>query len=156
VRKSIEELSPVILWTNVRLALENMANDDFKLIGQLLEEFGSDLVGICYDCGHGNIRKGEGLDHLERFKDRLIAVHIHDNDGTADHHWVPFTGTVDFPRLARIIAASSYTGCISLESNINSLPEVKKATFVKDAFEAATRLAQMVEDEKESLSKQEA
>ena len=144
VRRTIDELSPVILRTGVRLAVENMPEDDFRLIGQMLDEYGPDITGICYDCGHGNIGSRAGLDHLERRKDRLIALHLHDNDGTGDQHLVPFTGTVDFGRLARIIASSSYRGCVSMESNVNRVPEGAKASFVADCYVAGTKLASMV------------
>jgi len=113
-------------------------------LDKLLTEYGPDVIGICYDCGHGNIGLGRGLDHMEALKARLAAVHLHDNDGVGDKHWVPFTGTVDAPRLTRLLATSGYRGCISLESNINNIPEANRGTFVADAFQAATRLTKMV------------
>lgn len=145
-RRSIDALLPTIRQLGIRLAFENMGSDDFRFLRKLLAEYGPDTVGICYDCGHGNIRERLGLDHLETVKDRLIAVHIHDNDGTKDHHWVPFTGNVDFPRLADILARSSYKGCISMESNVKSTAEPARPTFVADAYRAGLRLAAMVAD----------
>lgn len=144
VRRSIDALLPTIRALGVRLAFENMPGDDFRLLGQLLGEYPPEVAGLCYDCGHGNMGDALGLAHLEVRKNRLIAIHLHDNDGSADQHWVPFTGTVAYPRLARILATSSYQGCISMESNVNRVEEPAKATFVSDAYEAGRRLAEMV------------
>lgn len=144
LRRSLDALAPSIRNLGVRLALENMANDDFRLLRKMLAEYGDDVVGICYDCGHGNIGQCQGLNNLEQVKDRLIALHLHDNEGTQDKHWVPFTGSVDFPRLCAIIAASSYRGCISMESMTRNVADEAKATFLPDAFRAGMRLNQMV------------
>ncbi|KKN76715.1 hypothetical protein LCGC14_0366860, partial [marine sediment metagenome] len=37
------------------------------------------------------------------------------NDGSGDQHNLPFSGTVDWPRLVRTIAESSYVKPLSLE-----------------------------------------
>jgi len=142
--RSLDELLPTIRQTGVRLAIENMASDDFRFLNQLLARYAPEDVGICYDCGHGNMAGGRGLDYLEPVKDRLIAVHLHDNDGTGDQHHVPFTGTVDWPRLACILAASSYRGCISMESNVWHVPEPDRPRFLTDALAAGERLTALV------------
>lgn len=144
LRRSLDALVPTIRRLGVRIAMENMPNDDFRLLRKLLADYGPEIVGICYDCGHGNMDQRRGLDHLETVKDRLIAMHLHDNDGTRDQHLVPFTGTVDFPRLAAILASSSYRGCISMESSLKNLPDPAKPTFLADAYAAGGKLTSMV------------
>ena len=36
-----------------------------------------------------------------RFKDRIFAVHLHDNDKNEDLHLLPFDGTIDWKRIVR-------------------------------------------------------
>jgi sugar phosphate isomerase/epimerase len=144
LRRSLDALAAVTRECGVPLALENMVHDNFCFLRKLLAEYGPDVVGICYDCGHGNIGARRGLEYMESIKSRLLAVHLHDNDGAGDKHWVPFTGTVDASRLARMLATSGYHRCISLESSVSNIPEANKGTFVADAFRAAARLAAMV------------
>ena len=108
------------------------------------ERFSADYVGLCYDSGHGNL-EARGLDDLERHKDRLISLHLHDNDGSSDQHKLPFTGTVDWKRLSGIIAASSYPKCMSFETTMRNMGTEDEAEFLAAAFEAGTRLADMVE-----------
>lgn len=144
LRRSMDALVPTVRRLGVRLAVENMPNEDFRLLRKLLAAYGPEVLGICYDCGHGNIDQRRGLDHLETVKDRLVAMHLHDNDGTGDRHWVPFTGTVDFARLSGILARSGYRGCISMESSLKNVADFAKPTFLSDAYRAGKRLTEMV------------
>jgi sugar phosphate isomerase/epimerase len=144
LRCSLDAMIPEMRQLGVRVAFENMPDDDFWMIRRLLKEYGDDIAGLCYDCGHGNMGEARGLAYLEEFKDRLLVMHLHDNDGTRDQHMVPFTGTVDFPTLTGIVARSAYQGCITLESNVGNVAEAARPTFVDDAFRAARRLNDMV------------
>ena len=145
VRRSLDTLAPYARARGVRIALENMAVDNFDVIGQLFSEYSADFLGLCYDAGHGNI-SGRGLDRLEQFKDRLISVHLHDNDSTGDQHNLLFSGTVDWDRLARIMAASSYKKCVSMELSIGRSGIVDEALFLQRAFDTGAKFAAMIAD----------
>jgi sugar phosphate isomerase/epimerase len=57
----------------------------------------------------------------------------------------PFEGTVDWPRLARILAESAYRKPVSMESNTRSYPEgVDEAAYLRKAFDAGTQLTEMI------------
>lgn len=146
VRRSLDALRPVAAQCGVRIALENMPGDDFAQHRQLFAEYGPEYLGLCYDSGHGNLGDRHGLEHLEALRDRLISVHLHDNDGAADQHLLPFAGSVEWPRLARLLARSAYAGCVSLESTWHQTPADARAHFLADAYRAATLLAGMVDD----------
>lgn len=146
VRRSLDELEAFARERNVRIAIEN---GTFARIHELLADYSPEFVGLCYDCGHGNfIEGGNGLDHLERAKNRLIAVHLHDNDGKKDQHKPFFTGTVDWPRLARIMAASSYNKCLSTESNMSHSDIKDEAAYLAFCLEGGMRLHAMIGKEK--------
>ncbi len=138
--RSLDELEPFARQHGVRIALEN---GSFDAIGYWLAHYEPDFLGLCYDCGHGNLTP-DGLDRLDAVKDRLISVHLHDNDGTSDQHNLIFTGTVDWERLARILAQSAYGGPISSESNMGCSVITDEVLFLAKAFEAGTRLTEMV------------
>ncbi len=144
VRRTLDEVIPTAKSLGVRIAVENMESDDFGMLTTLLDEYGADALGLCYDSGHGNI-DGRGLDNLERVKDRLIALHLHDNDGKDDQHKIPFTGTVDWERLARIIAESPCDKCINLEVMIQNSGLKDEAEFLRQAHAAGVKLTEMVE-----------
>jgi sugar phosphate isomerase/epimerase len=150
LRRSLDESEPLARRLSIKIALENMENDDFEDLGRLLSAYGPEFLGLCYDSGHGNIGTS-GLDNLERLGDRLVSVHIHDNDGTEDQHGLPFSGTIDWRRLAKIIAASSYQGCASLECNMRG-ESIKEPVYLRQAYQAGKAVAELIERERESQS----
>lgn len=145
IRKSLDDIEPFARRHSVIVALENMAGDDFEMLGTLLAEYDPDFLGLCYDSGHANMG-GVGLDGLEPLKDRLTAVHLHDNDGMNDQHKIPFTGTVDWNRLTRIIHCSAYRECINLEVVIRATGIQDEAEFLRQSYNAGEKLAQMLDN----------
>ena len=148
LRASIDALLPDLATCGVRLAFENMIRDNFPLIASLLREYGPDQIGLCYDSGHGNLNP-DALDCLDALKDRLIAVHLHDNNGQSDQHLPPFHGTLDWSVLARIIAASNYAKPLSFETAIRETGLQDEDEFLAMAHTQATALREMVDQEKE-------
>ena len=150
--RSMDVVVPYARERGVRIALEN---GSFDAIEWMLNNYPPDVVGLCYDSGHGNI-DGDGLDRLEKVKDRLYCVHLDDNLGgkdyaTCDLHNPLFSGTVDWPRLASIMARSSYTKCVSMEINMPRSGIEDEKDFLKVAFETGTRFADMIEAERKAL-----
>jgi sugar phosphate isomerase/epimerase len=152
LRRSLDACLPYARERGLRIAVEN-GEDNWGTIRGLLGAYGPDVLGLCYDCGHGNLVRpgipaGSALDSLDAVKDRLLVLHLHDNDGVKDLHRVPFTGTVDWPRLCRLIAASGYKKCISMESNVHQEPDKDQRGFMSRAHAAGSRITAMVESER--------
>jgi sugar phosphate isomerase/epimerase len=143
LRRSLDELEPVARNCGVRIALENGV---FDAIDSWLTNYTPDFLGLCYDSGHGNL-VADGLDRLDQLKDRLLVVHLHDNDGTSDQHNLMFSGTVDWPRLACILAQSAYGKPISSESNMGRSGIADETEFLAKAYEAGIRLDEMIQKE---------
>ncbi len=107
-RRSLDELMPVLEKYQVKLAQENLMYDTLEYLDILLDEYPAELFGLAYDSGHGNLVEtgGRGLDWLEERKERLLALHLHDNDTVDDWHNPPFCGNVDWKRLICIVKSS--------------------------------------------------
>lgn len=144
-QKSLGEIEPYARERGVRIALENLLDDNDATIEQVLARYSSDYIGVCYDSGHGNYIGG-GLDFLARVKDRLISIHLHDNDGSGDQHRLLFSATVDWARLAQLIAESAYTKCVSMEVSIHNTGIKDERAFLQQAFETGTTFARMVKN----------
>jgi len=142
LRKSLDELEPYARKLGVRIAIEN---GDWPIIQDILVAYPPDYIGLCYDSGHGNL-DGIGLDKLRLLKDRLISIHLHDNNGATDQHRLPLTGTVDWTRLVTILGSSAYKKCISMESNMGHEDITDEAEFLAKAFAAGSRLTAMLAD----------
>lgn len=144
--KSLDQLKYFCKINNVRIAVEN---NEPEVIQKVINNYSPDYIGICYDSGHGNIGKlginNTMLKWLDKNKNRLIALHLHDNNGKFDQHRIPFTGTVNWEMLTKIIAESSYKKCISLEANMRNVKfKGTETEYLKAAFKAAKKLSDMV------------
>jgi len=142
--RSLDAIEPFARKHGVRIAIENGI---FPQLRKVLERYPPDYVGLCYDSGHGNVSK-DGLDEVEALKDRLISMHLHDNDGTGDQHKLLFTGTVDWPRLARTVATSAYGKCVSMEVSMKNSGIEDEEPFLAKAFDGGTAFAAMVAEAK--------
>ena len=154
--RSLEELFPYCEKYNCPIAVENHASDTFEAINRLMKKYDTKWLGITYDSGHGNIREGRGLELLEPVKDRLMALHLNDNDHSGDLHQPAFYGNVDWQKVAELIDASGYQReMLSFELSMRYTPfmnqdlhivdqtlEAQKA-FLKDAYERGCKVARM-------------
>ncbi len=158
IRRSLDDLAPFAQERGVRLALENLprlrsdhsdpptAQDveyNFATLTRLFQEYSPDYVGMCFDSGHAHIGQDQ-LDQVAALADRIIALHLHDNDGTDDHHRIPFTGAIDWERVAEIVARSPYDKPISQEVMFPHPDMPDEETFLREALETGKRLAAMV------------
>lgn len=158
MRRSLDELQPLAIELGVRIAIENLidfagvksgavsaedAIDNFDLIETLFSEYPPEYLGLCYDSGHAHL----GYDRMERLdavKDRLCVLHLHDNDGTSDAHRLPFQDTIDWSRLAGLIAASPYDKPLSFEVTIHKTGIESQEAFLRQAIASGEQFAQMV------------
>lgn len=141
--RSLDALRPIAAERGVRIALENERN--FDRIERVLAACEPEFVGLCYDCGHGTMFAGHGLDRLERNAGRVIAVHLHDNDGKSDLHKPPLSGVTDWRRLAGLLAGSSYRKWVSLEVGIGNSGIGDERAFLAEVYRVGTQLTGMIE-----------
>lgn len=99
---------------NIKIAFENT-----KIPGYLeyvFENIKNKNIGVCYDSGHCHCHFDDKF-NWNFFKNRIFAVHLHDNDKSDDLHMLPFDGTIDWNLLAENLKKSNYAGPIILESS---------------------------------------
>ena len=152
--RTLDALQPYAHERHIRVALENLwgsEGDDFTVISRLLAQYASDFLGTCYDPGHGNL-SGNGLERLEMVKNRLLAVHLNDNFGSGgktasggDRHMLLYTGTVQWPAVAKAIAESCYDGPMSMEVGRRNHPSMNIPEFLEAAYHTGVRFAGEVE-----------
>ena len=120
----------------VVIALENLPFTSLMLssvreVLDFVREFDSPFFRVCLDTGHAAIL-GTGAGDAVRLigKEYLAALHVHDNDGRGDRHWVPFTGVVDWADFSRALHEIGFAGTVSLETHVrNLLPNVPEALW---------------------------
>lgn len=127
----------------INLAAENLYDDNsLFFLRRALEQFDSERFGLCYDSSHDLLSGKEPYKLLEEFSDRLMAVHLSDNDGDEDRHWIPFTGIANWERISGILKQSEFAGplLLEVENSANADPE----KFLLDASVAGDRLREMI------------
>ena len=89
-----------------------------------------EVLSICIDVNHSNLQE-KLPDVVHEVKDRLVSLHISDNDGHEEKHWLPGQGVIDFPSLFESLESIRFDGMLVLEVNKwckkpQDLPEIKK------------------------------
>jgi sugar phosphate isomerase/epimerase len=125
----------------VNVALENLRN--IENLGIVFDTVKSSRLGFCFDSGHHNCRS-KNIDLLTLYGDKLMAVHLHDNDESADQHRLPFDGTIDWDAVMKKLTLINYKEPTALEIINRGYEHIKEpGEFLAVAFERATRLAKL-------------
>jgi sugar phosphate isomerase/epimerase len=104
----ISELYPFLKTYDSFLSLENTIDINEPLREAIKFLIDNTDVRLTFDIGHYNIKKGHDI-FIENF-DRVINVHLHDNDGENDLHLPLGKGCIDMS-----IIPESYDGFFTLE-----------------------------------------
>lgn len=114
-----QSLVPYCARFGIRICVENLVTSTFyspELLNDMMECLDPQYFTICLDVGHTNLQKGTPADFIRAIGiNRISALHVHDNDGKADLHELPFIGTVDWETVADALASVNYNGDLTLE-----------------------------------------
>jgi sugar phosphate isomerase/epimerase len=92
----------------MKIAIENIFEDEPSNLRLLMEKMDSDNFGICFDTGHCNLFSRVPLsDWLEALNPYIAELHLHDNDGSADQHLPIGEGTFDFTEFFGLLARNN-------------------------------------------------
>lgn len=96
----IHRLCEVAKPLNVKLVIENVGYNGSSLFTQ--DEFTGfldsidDIAGYLIDIGHAHLNQWDIPKLIRETKDRLLAIHIHDNSGAGDEHLPIGEGTIQW------------------------------------------------------------
>jgi sugar phosphate isomerase/epimerase len=100
----------------VRMALENVFEENPEPLRKVLEEIDSPFLGYCMDAGHGNLfSEVPLLTWVEVLGSRLLEIHLHDNLGKADDHLPLGRGSIDFPALFSLLGEKKIQPIYTIE-----------------------------------------
>ena len=131
---------------NINVAVENMSRREY--LDRIFQSIQADRLGFCFDSGHCNLFTPEH-DLLMEYGHKLIALHLHDNDGADDWHSLPFSGNIRWDEIASKLRAVSYSGAIALEIGNKKFEHITAPdAFLKLAVESAERIRSLCEQNK--------
>lgn len=100
LEKSLETWRPLNAraeYLGVKLAIENIFEDEPSNLKMLMKAMGSGNFGVCFDTGHCNLFSKVPLNvWLESLKEYIVELHLHDNDKGSDQHLPIGEGNFDF------------------------------------------------------------
>lgn len=103
LEKSLETWKPLIKRAaslGVKIAIENIFEDEPSNLKMLMKEIHSENFGLCFDTGHFNLFSKAPLEHwLKSLAPYIYEFHVHDNDKSMDQHLPVGDGTFDFRTL---------------------------------------------------------
>jgi sugar phosphate isomerase/epimerase len=139
--KRLKEISIFAKENDVKITFENT-----KIKGNIdyvLDNIDDENVGMCFDSGHYHVYFDDVLD-WEKFKNRIFAIHLHDNDKSADLHLIPFDGTLNWDCVVSNLKECNYNGPITMEFCYRyDYLNMELIDFYKKGYEAGVRLEKM-------------
>ena len=141
--KRIKKIVEYAKKLNIKIAFENT-----KIKGYLeyvFENIKDENIGLCFDVGHYHAHFDDEL-NFELFKNRIFAVHLHDNDKSDDLHLLPFDGTIDWNTVVLKLKEYNYEGPITLELCYRyDYLKLTLDEFYKKGYDTGIKLAEMFE-----------
>ena len=120
------------------LLLENVWEEGPELHQELFARIASPRIGFCLDVGHQNSFSSTPLPvWLDVLADFIREVHLHDNDGSRDHHLPIGRGSIDFDLLFRRLRSNREFPILTLEPHTDEDFAETTAAFARIASSAA-------------------
>ena len=125
-------------------------------IDRINDQYQAEVLGYCFDTGHANLVGIDFEPFLRTLGSRVKVLHIHDNDGVADLHQMPFTFTrtrenhpsTDWEGFLRGLKAIKFRGVLSFETApvLNSFPEELRPQALRMIAEIGQYFANRLEE----------
>lgn len=150
----MKNLMPDCEKYGVTLCLENMPMTAHRIstmerIAEAVEMVGHPNAAICFDTGHTNVY-GHDLGDAVRIAGKYLrTLHVHDNDGKADRHQLPWLGSADWNSFTAALAETGFDGVMSLETRgpvSKNMPDTVRDAAEKLTYLSAKALADAVEN----------
>ena len=147
----------------VKVALENVFEDHYKVgknershfcgdieeLIAIIEKFNDDMVGCCWDFGHGKLCVGNEnhCEVIKRLGSKIMCTHVHDNYYAKDLHLPPFMGDANWEELMQTLKEIGYKGDLTFEMVYGNLTNEGVMPFMKNLYATGETLVKLFEGE---------
>lgn len=167
---NIQMFSQLIPWLkkyNVIACLENMYTEHngasyaapcqkpeeaCRYIDTLNEMASEKRFAFCLDTGHAMFAGLELRNTIRTLGDRLVALHLNDNDGVHDQHRMPYMGKVDWERLVDGLREIDYAYTLNFETSFKEVPTTLLPESLQYTAAAGRLLAKRISERPNSAS----
>ncbi|MBR4219538.1 MAG: sugar phosphate isomerase/epimerase [Victivallales bacterium] len=132
----------------VVICFENMPWKTFSLaspeaITRFAKQMNSPWFKVCLDTGHSltlGIQPADGVRQIG--KEYLQVLHVHDNNGVNDCHWLPYNGIGNWEEFTKALQEIGFDGTLSMETSLSrKLPVDIRDNAERMFFQIAAKLA---------------
>jgi protein FrlC len=136
--RMIDSIDTVAQYTaaypDITLGIEILYTDETDLVNSaadaqaIIDQLGHANVGAVLDTGTLNLSKEPIQDIFETLGDRMLQIHVNDNDGGhRQQNLIPGDGTFDFQALITYLKGIGYEGFLSAELSKEYADDVEAA-----------------------------
>ncbi len=114
--EGLKELCPAFKEMGIQIAIENLTpNRLVETSAEALEivEAIGDNIGICFDVNH--LFAEPIRDFVRNAGKHIITMHVTDNDGIVEKHWIPGEGVIDWKELFAELEKINYDSTMIAE-----------------------------------------
>jgi len=126
---------------NINIALENLTKPEY--LEYIYKNIKSSKLKFCYDSGHENCLT-PNYNHLDKYSEKLVALHLHDNNGIKDQHLLPFDGSINWKKIMDRINNANYKGTLALEIEAQCIDGSKEYTAEEYLQNAKNRIYKLI------------
>ncbi len=120
--KFFKSLEPYAKKFGIKIALENVSGSFSTplLHNEMHRRLNDPIYITCIDLGHAQLWGGRFVkteDFLDSvIPEKLLALHIQDNDAKSDQHIIPGLGVIDWDKVMMSLAKADYQGDLTFET----------------------------------------
>jgi sugar phosphate isomerase/epimerase len=126
LKTSMKTWKPVVSHARrlgITIAIENMFLNTPNLLRNVVDMADSPSMQVCLDIGHLNVYSIVPIeDWLDMLADKIVKVHINDNDAKNDLHLAFGEGNMNFPEIYRLLEKYGVRALMTLEMTPQKLP----------------------------------
>lgn len=166
----VDSIAPMARERNITICIENLyesigghlvegpccdAKKAVERIENINDRYHEEVLGFCFDTGHANLVGIDFEPFIATLDRHLKVLHIHDNDGAADLHQIPFTFTktrenspsTDWDGFIRGLRNIKFDKVLSFETApvLAAFPEVMKQDTLRFIGEIGRYFAEEIE-----------
>lgn len=139
--RRLQDIADYAESLGVRIGFENTKVQGYQ--EYVLSKIHNKNVGICFDIGHCHAHFKDRF-NFDLFKDKIFAVHIHDNNGEFDEHLIPFDGNIDYEYYFKKLKECNYNGPMTLELYYTKYYlDTNLDNYYKKGYEVCNKLIDM-------------
>ena len=102
-----------ICFENMPMRRLSMSTTEKTL--EFIRMINDDNFKLCLDTGHEAVFNADVENAVRMAGKDLKVLHIHDNDGKGDKHWVPYMGIINWRAVSDALEEIGFDGVFSLE-----------------------------------------